>query len=382
MDNTRRNDMVGKSKFSNATTSAIFELLNTCGIKTHFIRRASEDAFVGVRCEMIPLEVVTRRLATGSFLKRFPGVKEGYRFAPLKLEMFYKDDAQHDPFWSYEVCVEAGLTIGGKKIGKYELDLMGEVAIAVFEILEKAWQTVDCSLIDMKVEFGVNAKTGEVLLADVIDNDSWRLWPSGDRRLMRDKQVYRELPEVTPEALEQVKRNYEWVASQVQAVTKHTPGRVVIFMGSPSDMDHCQKIESTVKSFGIPVDLRVTSAHKGTQDTIKVLRWYESHAFPTVVIAVAGRSNGLGPVLSGNTAYPVINCPPVKADWGAEDIWSSLRLPSGLGCTTVLSPEAAAFAAAQILALNDHIAWGTLRAKRLNTQLALMAADNKQNAGN
>ena len=119
MDNTRRNDMVGKSKFSNATTSAIFELLNTCGIKTHFIRRASEDAFVGVRCEMIPLEVVTRRLATGSFLKRFPGVKEGYRFAPLKLEMFYKDDAQHDPFWSYEVCVEAGLTIGGKKIGKY-----------------------------------------------------------------------------------------------------------------------------------------------------------------------------------------------------------------------------------------------------------------------
>lgn len=369
--------MIGKSKFSNATTSAIFELLNTCGIKTHFIRRASEDSFIGVRCEMIPLEVVTRRLATGSFLKRFPGVKEGYRFSPLKLEMFFKDDAQHDPFWSYEQCVEAELNIGGKKIGKYELDLMGEVAIATFEILEKAWQTVDCSLIDMKVEFGVNTKTGEVLLADVIDNDSWRLWPSGDRRLMRDKQVYRELPEVTPEALEQIKRNYEWVANQVQAVTKHTPGRAVIFMGSPSDMEHCKKIESTLKAFNIPVDLRVTSAHKGTADTIKALRWYESHAFPTVVIAVAGRSNGLGPVLSGNTAYPVINCPPVKADWGAEDIWSSLRLPSGLGCATVLSPEAAALAAAQILALNDHIVWGKLRAKRLNTQLSLMAEDNK-----
>lgn len=46
-------------------------------------------------------------------------------------------------------------------------------------------------------------------------------------------------------------------------------------------------------------------------------------------IAVAGRSNGLGPVLSGNAVWPVINCPPVKADWGAEDIWSSLRMPSG-----------------------------------------------------
>ena len=52
-------------------------------------------------------------------------------------------------------------------------------------------------------------------------------------------------------------------------------------------------------------------------------------------IAVAGRSNGLGPVLSGNAAWPVINCPPVKADWGPEDIWSSLRLPSGMYCSVL-----------------------------------------------
>lgn len=50
---------------------------------------------------------------------------------------------------------------------------------------------------------------------------------------------------------------------------------------------------------------------------------------PTVFVAVAGRSNGLGPVMSGNTAYPVINCPPITPDWGAQDIWSSLRMPSG-----------------------------------------------------
>lgn len=50
---------------------------------------------------------------------------------------------------------------------------------------------------------------------------------------------------------------------------------------------------------------------------------------PTVFVAVAGRSNGLGPVMSGNTAYPVVNCPPLSADWGAHDVWSSLRLPSG-----------------------------------------------------
>lgn len=57
---------------------------------------------------------------------------------------------------------------------------------------------------------------------------------------------------------------------------------------------------------------------------------------PTVFVAVAGRSNGLGPVMSGNTAYPVINCPPLTPDWGAQDVWSSLRMPSGKRSTSCL----------------------------------------------
>ena len=62
---------------------------------------------------------------------------------------------------------------------------------------------------------------------------------------------------------------------------------------------------------------------------LPVCFWSSGEGIPTVFIAVAGRSNGLGPVLSGNATWPVLNCPPLSADWGAQDVWSSLRLPSG-----------------------------------------------------
>jgi len=375
-DGARESVLVGKAAISTATTCKVFELLNTVGIKTSFIKRASETAFVATKCEMVPIEWVTRRVATGSFLKRNEGVPEGYRFTPVKLETFFKDDANHDPQWSEEQLLSNKIKVGNVTIGKDEVEFMKRTTVAVFEVLERAWSSINCALIDMKIEFGASAE-GELMVSDVIDSDSWRLWPSGDKRLQKDKQVYRELAVVTDEALEIVKSNFQWISERLDLLLPAPKGQVVVLMGSPSDEEHCKKIVKTCRDLGVPAQMRVSSAHKGTQETLNILAQYEGNAAPTVFVAVAGRSNGLGPVLSANSAWPVINCPPVKSDTVQRDLWSSIDVPSGLGCTTVMYPEAAGLAAAQILGLTDHVIWARLRARALNNFLSLLAADKK-----
>uniref|UniRef100_A0A2M4BNQ5 Putative phosphoribosylamidoimidazole-succinocarboxamide synthase n=1 Tax=Anopheles marajoara TaxID=58244 RepID=A0A2M4BNQ5_9DIPT len=372
----RAHELEGKAKISNQTNAKVFGLLNRAGLRTAFVRMVSDDAFLARQCEMVPIEWVTRRLATGSFLKRNPGVREGHRFSPAKVETFFKDDANDDPQWSDEQIVSAGFTVNGVTIGQDEVDIMRKTTRLVFEVLERAWATRNCALIDMKIEFGVDS-TGQLLVADVIDSDSWRLWPSGDKRLMVDKQVYRNLASVTAADLDTVKRNFAWVSEQLDAIAVPTDHLVVILMGSASDTEHCERIAKHCRELGLNTELRVTSAHKGTDTTLQIVREYEGVLSKLVFITVAGRSNGLGPVLSGNTTYPVINCPPVRPDNVAQDVWSSLNLPSGLGCSTVLYPEAAALHAAQILGLDNFLIWSRLRVRQLDNYCTLVYADKK-----
>ncbi|KAL0275477.1 UNVERIFIED_CONTAM: hypothetical protein PYX00_003313 [Menopon gallinae] len=375
-DGAKAHDLEGKAEISNATNGKVFQILNSVGMKTAYVKAAGPNAFVAKRCGMVPIEWVTRRLATGSFLKRRDGVPEGYRFNPPIQETFFKDDANHDPQWTEEQIVSANFVINGLKIGQDEVDIMRRTTIAVFEILEKAWATRDCALIDMKIEFGIDTE-GNILVADVIDSDSWRLWPSGDKRLMKDKQVYRNLVNVTQEDLNKVKDNFRWISEQLEHLTPKTNALAVIMMGSGSDEEHCKKIANYCAEFGLTPQLRVASAHKGTDSALKIVAEYEGTGLNVVFIAVAGRSNGLGPVLSGNTCYPVINCPPVKPESLPLDIWSSVNVPSGLGCTTVVYPEAAALAAAQIHSLHNYIIWSKLRVRQLNNHNTLTKTDQR-----
>ncbi len=128
---------------------------------------------------------------------------------------------------------------------------------------------------------------------------------------------------------------------------------IVILMGSKSDEPHCQKIADAAREFGLDVVLRVGSAHKTAAHVLKLLQEYEKDPRPTVYITVAGRSNALSGFTDGAASAPVIACPPPSEAYGGVDIWSSLRMPSGIAPAVVLEPFNAALLAAKIFGLSD-----------------------------
>jgi len=204
-DGVRRNELVGKSRWSTITTANVFRLLDDANIATHFVEQCNDVTLLVRRCTMLPVEQVQRRIATGSYLKRHPEVSEGARFEPVLVETFLKDDARHDPQIWQEDIVNTGLATLS------EIEWMAQQGRLVFETLERAWATVDVTLVDLKIEFGRD-NSGNLMVADVIDNDSWRLWPGGDKTRMLDKQVYRNLQSVTEQDMQDVADRYALVA--------------------------------------------------------------------------------------------------------------------------------------------------------------------------
>jgi phosphoribosylaminoimidazole-succinocarboxamide synthase len=205
-DGARRDVLPGKGVLACRTTSNVFYLLEDEGINTHYIGMAAPNVNIVARCTMIPLEVVMRRIATGSYLRRHPDIAEGARFEPVIVETFLKDDARHDPLVTDEEIVAMGVATPD------EVEAMRRTGRRVFEVLEAAWAAHEVTLVDCKIEFGRAASDGTLLVADVIDNDSWRIWPGGDKHRMLDKQIYRDMPEVTDAGLQALYATYAQVA--------------------------------------------------------------------------------------------------------------------------------------------------------------------------
>ncbi|MBI5563989.1 MAG: AIR carboxylase family protein [Chloroflexi bacterium] len=130
---------------------------------------------------------------------------------------------------------------------------------------------------------------------------------------------------------------------------------LVILMGSKADAAHCDKIADAARGFGLDVVTRIGSAHKTPEHVSVLLRDYEADPRPKVYITVAGRSNALSGFTDGAVSAPVIACPPSSEAFGGADVFSSLRMPSGIAPAVVLDPANAALLAAKILGLSDPI---------------------------
>lgn len=226
----KRDVIPGKGRLATTTTCNVFKYLIGKGLNTHYIGQADPRTFVAWRVKMIPLELVARRVATGSYLKRYPEVREGTVFRTIETELFLKNDSCCDPLLIWDNEKDCFQLYEAKKpttkgyLGTLEEDIdglpkeFGEVmdlhfiASEIFIVLERAWKKQDVTLVDLKIECGFTNCNGFVI-ADVIDNDSWRIWPGGDKNRMLDKQVYRDADaEITAEKFELLRRNYLSVA--------------------------------------------------------------------------------------------------------------------------------------------------------------------------
>jgi 5-(carboxyamino)imidazole ribonucleotide mutase/phosphoribosylaminoimidazole-succinocarboxamide synthase len=130
---------------------------------------------------------------------------------------------------------------------------------------------------------------------------------------------------------------------------------VVIIMGSKSDMSHAESIVAALEPFGLSHQICVASAHKSAAHLLRLLADFEADPAPKVYITVAGRSNALSGMVDANVAAPVIACPPVSSAFGGADIYSSLRMPSGVAPALVLEPANAALLAAKILRKTEQV---------------------------
>jgi 5-(carboxyamino)imidazole ribonucleotide mutase len=127
--------------------------------------------------------------------------------------------------------------------------------------------------------------------------------------------------------------------------------KVVIIMGSKADLEWAKQISNVLDSFKIETVTRIASAHKVPLKCYNLIKEYEKEN--VVFITIAGMSNALSGFTDAQTYCPVIACPPYSDKFAGADLFSSIRMPSGVAPLTILSPENAALAAAKILGLSN-----------------------------
>ncbi|MGB8909715.1 MAG: phosphoribosylaminoimidazolesuccinocarboxamide synthase [Candidatus Cybelea sp.] len=347
-DGARRHEIQGKGRLAAQTTARVFRLLNLCGLPTHYLNGGEDDdnnEMVVRRCNMIPLEVVTRGVAAGSFAKRNPGLQRGALLVPRVIEFFFKDDAAHDPLISPDQIVAQNIA------APQEVGVMTELARLTFDILSHAWRKRDVLLVDLKIEFGRLAggeNQGQLVIADVIDNDSWRIWPQGREELMLDKQMYRNLETVDDAALERVKRAYERVADLVGTFPVMRPGMAAVIADSPEQVENANEVVKMLGQLGLPTVRHVASPTATPGFVLQLAQQLEA-SFARLILVAVGDNDLLRSMLDATSSAPVLD--------GAVE------------------PHQLAMQSAKLLGLEDTVLFGRTLLMQANARSSVLHAD-------
>lgn len=194
----KKGTILNKGSMNNEITTRIFKYLEENGIKTHYIKTLSDREQLVRRVEIIPLEVIVRNLAAGSFSKRL-GVPEGSDLKTTIFEICYKNDDLGDPLINDTHAVALGLATFE------ELKEIYAITDKINELLQSFFKKAGLILVDFKIEFGKD-KEGNILLADEISPDTARLWDEKTREKLDKDRFRRDLGHVEDAYLEVLNR--------------------------------------------------------------------------------------------------------------------------------------------------------------------------------
>ena len=183
----KKGTIVGKGVVNNRMTNHIFKMLEEKGIPTHFIEELSDRETAVKKVEIVPLEVIVRNVAAGSFSKKL-GIEEGFRLLSPTLEFSYKNDELGDPMINDYYAVAIGAAT------REEIDKITELVFKINEILVDYFKSIKVDLIDFKVEFG--RYKGQIILADEISPDTCRFWDSETHEKLDKDRFRRDLGHV------------------------------------------------------------------------------------------------------------------------------------------------------------------------------------------
>ena len=187
-----------KGVLNNTIASALFEMLNAKGIPTHYIKKLSDREVLCKKVSIVPLEVIVRNVAAGSFRKRL-GVPEGSALKTTVFEISYKDDALGDPLINDYHAVAIGAATWD------ELKTIYDITGKINDILKDFFLSCGVKLIDFKLEFGKDSQ-GTIILADEISPDTCRFWDAKTNEKLDKDRFRRDLGNVKEAYVEMLNR--------------------------------------------------------------------------------------------------------------------------------------------------------------------------------